>query len=511
MRDGRCYRWLILGLLLAVAGMVASGQPARGRTVSVALLSGRRTPEFESYLNDMLQPEMFNAGIGALAFKEIGDYDALLRSSEYGKYEFFKGSPLTFVTANARGGYHALLKSTYHDQAEYTSVIIVNRKSGIHTLSDLIGKRVLCLNHHSASGFLYPYLYLLSQGISPAMFAAPPFDVEHIKTHRDLVAAVNAGTWDAGCTFQSAVKQYPAEQLSVLAVVPRQIPADLLYVDAKFARENPDFTQRFSEEYAKWINTHPLHADAAYTLAPARDADYDDIRRQYLLAASYATLEAWVANAAPERLKDMGSVRLLFRLAQAWTWLWSGRAVLALLLLLLGVLLVGRRSPAVQAWYCWLRLRAGARPAPPAASHQVFISYASADHQAAEVATAAIERRGIRCWMAPRDVPAGAEYAEAIMQAIGECRLFVMIFSARANHSEHVHREVGRAVDHALPLLVFRLENAPPSGALEYYLSDLQWLDAFPAPFAAQVDKLAETVENQLAARVSPPLSETHS
>jgi hypothetical protein len=49
---------------------------------------------------------------------------------------------------------------------------------------------------------------------------------------------------------------------------------------------------------------------------------------------------------------------------------------------------------------------------------KVFISYASADKAAADAIVAALERGGIRCWIAPRDVTPGLLYADAIVQAL---------------------------------------------------------------------------------------------
>ena len=46
-----------------------------------------------------------------------------------------------------------------------------------------------------------------------------------------------------------------------------------------------------------------------------------------------------------------------------------------------------------------------------ATSRAVFISYASADAAVAQNVCAALEAAGILCWIAPRDVKPGAQYA----------------------------------------------------------------------------------------------------
>src|SRR5215469_8133834 len=62
--------------------------------------------------------------------------------------------------------------------------------------------------------------------------------------------------------------------------------------------------------------------------------------------------------------------------------------------------------------------------------NDVFVSYASQDAAAAEVIVAALEARGLKCFIAPRDIPAGMEWATAIIDAIFETKLFLLLFSA---------------------------------------------------------------------------------
>jgi hypothetical protein len=67
--------------------------------------------------------------------------------------------------------------------------------------------------------------------------------------------------------------------------------------------------------------------------------------------------------------------------------------------------------------------------------YDVFISHSTRDKTAADAACAALEASGIRCWIAPRDITPGAEWGEAIIKAINQCRVMVLIFSANANES----------------------------------------------------------------------------
>lgn len=128
-------------------------------------------------------------------------------------------------------------------------------------------------------------------------------------------------------------------------------------------------------------------------------------------------------------------------------------------------------------------------------AHSVFISYSSQDKKVADAVCATLENRKIRCWIAPRDVLSGLPYAEALIDAIKQSSIMVLVFSASSNDSPQVMREVERAVDKGIPIIPFRIENVLPSKAMEYYLSAPHWLDAVTPPLEKHLKKLADTVE----------------
>jgi hypothetical protein len=79
------------------------------------------------------------------------------------------------------------------------------------------------------------------------------------------------------------------------------------------------------------------------------------------------------------------------------------------------------------------------------ASTHVFISYASLDAAVAERLCATLEAAAVPCWIAPRDVEAGALYADTIVRAINEAKAVVLVLSESAIGSDHVARELERA------------------------------------------------------------------
>jgi len=131
-------------------------------------------------------------------------------------------------------------------------------------------------------------------------------------------------------------------------------------------------------------------------------------------------------------------------------------------------------------------------------AHDLFVSYSAADRTPAFSVVEGLESRGIRCWVAPRDIPPGSEYGEEIVDAIKGCRILVLIFSAQANSSPHVRREVERAVSARRTILPFRVEDITPTGAMEYALGNTHWLDAITRPLDPHVAALASTVQRML-------------
>jgi hypothetical protein len=127
-----------------------------------------------------------------------------------------------------------------------------------------------------------------------------------------------------------------------------------------------------------------------------------------------------------------------------------------------------------------------------AMAHEVFLSYASEDGDIVEAVCDALERRAVRCWLAPRDMAPGVHYAEEIIKAINRSRLLVLILSANATSSPHVPREVERAGAKGIPILAVRVDTAQLPPTMEYFLSQSQWLDVSDGRWERHLPRLVE-------------------
>lgn len=125
---------------------------------------------------------------------------------------------------------------------------------------------------------------------------------------------------------------------------------------------------------------------------------------------------------------------------------------------------------------------------------EVFVSYAGGDKETAFRIAAFLEDKGIVCWIAPRDVPPGTDYGTAILDGIEGCSAFILVLSEEANDSTFVRKEVERAVSKGKPVLPVRIREVAPSGALEFFVSSSQWVDAWRSPMEQHLAVLADAI-----------------
>ncbi|BCM94236.1 hypothetical protein IAD21_06139 [Abditibacteriota bacterium] len=127
-------------------------------------------------------------------------------------------------------------------------------------------------------------------------------------------------------------------------------------------------------------------------------------------------------------------------------------------------------------------------------SLDVFISYSTKDKLTADAVCNTLESRGIRCWIAPRDITPGQDWSDAIIDGLSAVRVFVLLLSSSSNISEQVKREVQNAVAEGLPIVPFRLEDVALSKHMRYFIGTPHWLDALTPPLEAHLERLAKTV-----------------
>lgn len=125
---------------------------------------------------------------------------------------------------------------------------------------------------------------------------------------------------------------------------------------------------------------------------------------------------------------------------------------------------------------------------------QVFVSYTTPDKGHAYDLVEYLEKGGISCFIAPRDIDPGKPYAKNIMSAIENCEFAVLICSDAVNKSEHVLNEVDVIVEKNKHLIPFFLEEFEMSDDFRYYTGRKQRILAYPDEPQKYYRKLLETI-----------------
>ena len=140
--------------------------------------------------------------------------------------------------------------------------------------------------------------------------------------------------------------------------------------------------------------------------------------------------------------------------------------------------------------------------------YDMFISYATKNADIAQYVVEKIERRGKRCFIAPRDINSGADYASEIIRGISNSLAVLLIFSSESDKSAYVLREINSAVSRNKTIIPLRIENFLPSEALEFYLGPTHWLDAFPQVLDTHLDSILSILKGLSAQSEEPSAKE---
>jgi hypothetical protein len=126
---------------------------------------------------------------------------------------------------------------------------------------------------------------------------------------------------------------------------------------------------------------------------------------------------------------------------------------------------------------------------------RVFVSHSSTDDKLAFAIVKGLEKRGIACWIAPRDVIPGAPYPSEIIRGINNSKAMVVMMTGNIHDSEFVSMEVERATDKKIIRIPLRFASTKPTGSLELLLSSSHWLAMTDPPKEDDLDILAGTLK----------------
>jgi len=113
-------------------------------------------------------------------------------------------SPYSYVRAKKRApGLLPFASHIARGSASYGAYIIVNEDSDIESLSELKGQSFAFVDRRSTSGWLFPAVRMLDEGIHPERDLEERF----VKTHNAVYDEVVEGRVEGGATYDGALRQ----------------------------------------------------------------------------------------------------------------------------------------------------------------------------------------------------------------------------------------------------------------------------------------------------------------
>ncbi|MGZ8349762.1 MAG: TIR domain-containing protein [Allosphingosinicella sp.] len=130
----------------------------------------------------------------------------------------------------------------------------------------------------------------------------------------------------------------------------------------------------------------------------------------------------------------------------------------------------------------------------------VFVSHSSDNRELAVELAGFLEGRGLRVWIAPRDVRPGMDYSEELQKAIEQSAAFVVLVTEMANKSPYVRAETEMAFSSHKPIFPVRTTEIQPAPGLAFFLKIRHWTDAFGNLRTDNLERLVRELQAHAAA-----------
>lgn len=133
---------------------------------------------------------------------------------------------------------------------------------------------------------------------------------------------------------------------------------------------------------------------------------------------------------------------------------------------------------------------------------KVFISHSQKDKKIAEIICSTLETEDIGCWIAPRDIPYGNDWAGEITSAIENSELFVFILSENSNNSRQCPKEISIADNANKPIICIKIDDTEMNPGFRYHLSMQQTFFLDISIVDKKLDSIVEAVQEKLNGKV---------
>ncbi len=114
--------------------------------------------------------------------------------------------------------------------------------------------------------------------------------------------------------------------------------------------------------------------------------------------------------------------------------------------------------------------------------YDAFISYSSKNKATADAICHTLEENGVRCFIAPRDIPLGKKYGTVIVDAIKQSKVVVLVFSEQSATSPWVESEINVAFSNLKTIVPYKIDATLLNNYEEFYLmlNNRHWIESYP-------------------------------
>jgi len=189
-------------LLLAGVGVFGCG---RSETSLTLVFTPSRDPTALKEAADAFAKTL--AEISGVPVRALvaSDYAGVIEALRSKRVELAFVHPVGYVLANREAGCRILVRDVWGGKTAYTARFYVRKDRGLQRLEDLRGKTVAFVDPASSSGYIYPMVLLIKQGLvrerDPKTFFK---DALFSGTHEAALQAVLHGRVDAAASFDKA-------------------------------------------------------------------------------------------------------------------------------------------------------------------------------------------------------------------------------------------------------------------------------------------------------------------
>ena len=161
----RCITAFALGALALTIGTDAQAAPARD-TLVIGSISRSIKEEIETFrpLAEYLEPWLDEVGVRDVKIAVVTNAREMSRRLASGEVDIYIDSPFMIARMSREAGARPFLRRWKKGAAEYHTLFVARKDSGIRSFDDLRGKVIAFDDPQSSSGHLLPRAMLLERG-----------------------------------------------------------------------------------------------------------------------------------------------------------------------------------------------------------------------------------------------------------------------------------------------------------------------------------------------------------